>query len=161
MSELSVYMTSIVLSSMIMGKIIEFLEPWLMARIRSAQEEYGLHATAMARDSASSPRADGGLSECFYVRFIVRYVLGHLQRPWSGPTAFNGPTPTQSNAGRFTRIVNGLGTLAPMTFYEEQCKLEPFSGLFSEYSTLIIQLGYGACVHESAEGPQPPALLTS
>ena len=33
-------------------------------------------------------------------------------------------------------------TPTPMTFYEQQAKLEPFDGVFYEYNELIIQLGY-------------------
>lgn len=35
-----------------------------------------------------------------------------------------------------------FATSPPMSFYEKQCKLEPFGGVFDEYSRLVIQIGY-------------------
>lgn len=119
MNELSLYMTSVVISAMLVGKAVEFLGPFLKARLRHAQEEFAMHA-------AATPHEETFIEQ---VVFIVRFMLGRH--------AASAKASTASGEAAAAPIV-----LPPMSLYEEQAKLEPFEGVFSEYSRLVIQLGY-------------------
>mmetsp|Transcript_78992 Transcript_78992/g.157038 ORF Transcript_78992/g.157038 Transcript_78992/m.157038 type:complete len:593 (-) Transcript_78992:220-1998(-) len=156
MNELSVYMASVVLSGMFSGKVLEFLLPWTKANARAASEDFNLQ---MQLDEADE--AEGWRREVRRYIFMANYLLQSACRCQSSLYAASVANEIKviksqqmrQRVGGDTSMIRKVSmrksqqersraALPPMTFYEEQCKLEPFEGVFSEYSKLIIQLGY-------------------
>ena len=127
MNELSLYMTSVVISASVVGKVLEFITPWMSARLRQADEEYAMYTKRVEQESGDEI-AKRVQTTCGRLLFIGRFFLGTVQQA-SAHTDGTGAQMTEYE-------------LPKMTYYEGQAKLEPFEGIFSEYSNILLQLGY-------------------
>ena len=128
MNELSLYMTSVVISASVVGKVLEFITPWMSARLRQADEEYAMYTKRVEQESGDEMYTKRVQTTCGRLLFIGRFFLGTVQQA-SAHTDGTGAQMTEYE-------------LPKMTYYEGQAKLEPFEGIFSEYSNILLQLGY-------------------
>ena len=115
MNDLSAFMTSALIVNMLTGKILEFVMPWMKAKLREADEEFAMFAAQTAKEETAIERI------CFKMRVLCG---GH------------------SAAVKIAEASGEQVVISAMTVYEAQAKLEPFEGVFSEYSRIVVQLGY-------------------
>ena len=130
MNELSLYMTSVVISASVVGKVLEFITPWMSARLRQADEEYAMYTKRVEQESGDEMYTKRVQTTCGRLLFIGRFFLGVS-------TVQQASAHTDSTGAQMTEY-----ELPKMTYYEGQAKLEPFEGIFSEYSNILLQLGY-------------------
>jgi hypothetical protein len=108
-------MTTALIVNMLTGKILEFVRPWMKAKLREADEEFAIYAAQTAKEETAIERI------CFKMRVLC-----------------GGHSAAVKNAeASGEQVVIGTETV-----YEAQAKLEPFEGIFSEYSRIVVQLGY-------------------
>mgnify|MGYP000846242841 CR=1 FL=1 len=115
MNDLSAFMTTALIVNMLTGKILEFVMPWMKAKLREADEEFAMFAAQTAKEETAIERI------CFKMRVLCG---GH------------------SAAVKIAEASGEQVVISAMTVYEAQAKLEPFEGVFSEYSRIVVQLGY-------------------
>jgi hypothetical protein len=117
MNELSLYITAVVISAMATGKVLEFVTPWANAKLRTAQEEFVMFAAQTKKEETT----------CDQLKFIGKFLMG---------------VSTAKQAEAHTAATGEEIVLKRMTVYEKQAKLEPHEGVFSEFSNILLQLGY-------------------
>ena len=124
MDELGSYLSFVLTFSRVLSIFIEWAFPAAMRAINTWIEEATLRVSL--RNAVAEANGD--------VRALQRsapWAIGFAKRALGGKTS----AADMSYAMRST-------PLPRMSPYEEQAKLEPHEGVFSEYSSLIINLGY-------------------
>lgn len=104
------------------------------------------HAAGLASGGGAGGSSHGGAPQFLSSRLQPRMLWGSTRLEsvvlfclrWSRPKAREASKVALANA----RAAVALRELRPMSYYENQWRLEPHEGVFAEYSRVVVQLGF-------------------
>jgi len=139
MQALSIQLASLAITSQFTGLLLEYAVPRLKAASRIIMQEATMRAQRMDIDvgAPTASSVDTPVCGSHIVHLISGAARSLLRFHRDGRKGYS-----ISSSQTSMNVSDAHGMLPPLSFYEEQCKLEPFGGTYSEYNRLIIQVGY-------------------